>query len=290
MKVHILVSGATGQLGQSLQEIAPEYPEFEFSFCNREQLDLSSEDSIRSKLSEGFDYFINAGAYTQVDAAEENEALAFAINADALLAIAKNASANCRILHISSDYVYHIDKTEALNESDPCEPKSVYARSKLEGERNLLKTKPDSLVIRSSWIYSNYGHNFVKTMLRLADSRDSLNIVSDQIGTPTYAFDLAKALLDIIKHLDNLNGPDDLGGVYNYANENCTNWAEFAEHIFALSNKDCKVMKIPTSEYPTPAARPLWSCMSKDKIRKAFSVDIPDWHESLKACLDKLEQ
>ena len=289
MKIKILVSGADGQLGRSLQVIAAIHPEIEFTFCNRNSLDLADAKSIQAALTKDYNYFINAGAYTKVDQAETETELSYKINSEALDIIGKTVSPGCTVIHISTDYVYHLDIIEALTEEMDCDPKSVYAKSKLTGEQNLLTHRTDSIIIRSSWIYSEYGHNFVKTMLRLSNEHPGLKIVSDQIGTPTYAYDLAKAIVDIILYIEHNKGSkQNFGGIYNYSNEGISNWAEFAEAIFDYCGKECSVEKIRSEEFPTVAARPKWSFMSKDKIKSRFELDIPDWRSSLKSCLDKL--
>lgn len=281
----IFISGANGQLGRSIKELAKDYSDYSFRFFSKEKLDLSNESSIKSVLSEQCDYFINAGAYTAVDKAEENEDLCMAINATALRHVAKYCSENCRIIHISSDYVYHHNPGRPLEETDNTEPKSVYAHSKLDGEKQLFTMRPDSIVIRSSWIYAKEGHNFVNTMLRLGEFKEELTIVSDQIGTPTYAPDLAKTIMDLIRYQDS-NPNTTASGIFNYSNEGTCNWAEFAKEIFKIRQISCKVIPIPTEQYPTPAQRPLWSVMSKEKIKALLQIEIPNWKSSLRKCLD----
>ena len=200
--------------------------------------------------------------------------------------MAKYAHSASTIVHISSDYVYHHNPGRPLEESDTTNPHSVYAKSKLAGESLLLEHKAKSIVIRSSWIYAREGHNFVNTMLRLGTSRDELSVVSDQIGTPTYAPDLAEAILRMISTITS-DQQNHLYGVYNYSNEGICSWAEFAEEIFKIKDIACKVNRIDTEQYPTPAMRPKWSVMSKKKIKDDFLLDIPHWKESLRACLQQ---
>jgi len=290
MKCRILVSGADGQLGKSIQDLAQKYPEYEFDFFGRTEFNLEDQNSIANVFQKDYNYFINAAAYTKVDLAESESEKAYKINSESLETITKYCPISCKIIHISTDYVYNHNPGRHLLESDKTEAASVYSKSKLSGEKILLEQRPESIIIRSSWIYSEHGNNFVKTMLRLARDRDELNIVADQLGSPTYARDLADAIFKIINYF-NLNPEvsDLLGGIYNYSNEECTNWAEFAEHIFLYSGISCKVNPITTAEYPTPAVRPLWSYMSKEKIKDSFSLEILDWKASLKICLSILK-
>ena len=288
MKKNILVSGSSGQLGSELQVIAAHYPQFNFVFKTKESFNLESQNTIQKVLqADHYDYFINAGAYTNVDKAESEEEKCFTINARALKWIAEYASDKTQIIHISSDYVYNINKTTPLVETDDTRPKGIYALSKLLGEELLKAIRPDSIIIRTSWVYSSFGHNFVKTMLRLGD-RDALDIVSDQIGAPTYARDLATAIMQIITKISD-NPESDYGGIYNYSNGGRTNWADYARKIFELSQQDCKVNDTTTKAYNAPAHRPLWSVLSKDKIKASFDVKINAWDESLAICLSELK-
>lgn len=285
----ILVSGSSGQLGQELQTIASQYKGLRFEFMYREQLDLSSKSSIYDRLKDSdYDFFINAGAYTAVDKAEEDYKKAFSVNSRALNHIAKAAPKSTKIIHISTDYVYHIDPKRPLKETDKTKPKSIYAQSKREGELKLLTRRPDSIIIRTSWVYSSYGNNFVKTMLRLGESRSQLSIVSDQIGTPTYARDLAKAILDIISAIKKDPRLKKKSGIYNYSNLGLTDWSGFAQEIFRQTETECEVGITTTKAYNAPAPRPLWSMMSKVKIQKDFHLEIPEWQESLSHCLKEL--
>ena len=290
-KLRILVSGSTGQLGQELQHIAPQYSNFRFDFKNRKSLDLSSENQIKQTLQTPFDYFINAAAYTAVDKAETDKKTAFQVNATALDHIGKYLSPKTQVIHVSSDYVYNSDPGRPLAESDKTNPKGVYAQSKLKGEKLLMKHRPDAIIVRTSWVYSTFGNNFVKTMLRLGASRDGLNIVADQYGSPTYARDLAVAILDIIQNRKfETFAPSNKAGIYNFANWGLTNWADLARTIFDESNIDCKVSETTTKAYNAPAPRPLWSMMSKQRIQRDFHLQIPNWKKSLQSCLKELKR
>ena len=288
--IRALVSGSTGQLGQELKAMSKAYPHINCDFKNRAKLDLSSKTSIYDNLANSaYDFFINCAAFTAVDQAESNAKMAYKVNSEALKYIADAAPPTCKVIHISTDYAYHIDPGRPLIESDRTSPKGVYAKSKLEGEQILLKTKPDSIVIRTSWVYSSYGNNFVKTMLKLGKDRDALTIVSDQLGTPTYARDLADTILDIITNYseDNINQTHK-AGIYNFSNLGLTDWASFAEEIFKQAKIKCHVGTTTTKAYGAPAPRPLWSMMSKEKIQSDFHIKIPTWKESLVSCLKEL--
>lgn len=288
--IRALVSGSTGQLGQELIVMCKAYPQIKCDFKDRAKLDLSSKASIFNNLEgSSYDFYINCAAFTAVDQAESNSKMAYKVNAEALKHIAEAAPPTCKIIHISSDYVYHTDPGRPLVETDKTSPQGVYAKSKLEGEQVLLKYRPDSLVIRTSWVYSSYGNNFVKTMLKLGKERDTLNIVSDQIGTPTYARDLAVTILDMISNFSTENYNQTYkAGIYNYSNLGLTDWASFAVEIFKQTKIKCKVGTTSTKAYGAPAARPLWSMMSKEKIQRDFHLKIPSWKESLASCLKEL--
>lgn len=290
-KVNILVSGSTGQLGSEFRHLAKHYQRFKFTFKDRKGMNLASAKSIKNALQDqDYDVFINAGAYTAVDKAEQDQAMAEKVNGTALKHIANYASPNTKIIHISSDYVYHTNLDRPLQETDKVSPRGVYAKTKLSGEQQLLKKRQDALVVRTSWVYSTFGNNFVKTMLRLGKQREALTIVADQQGAPTYARDLAKALLKMIDNrgVKNYDGVQQRG-IYNYSNLGLTNWSEFAQEIFRQAKIKCKVSDTTTKAYNAPAPRPLWSMMSKEKIQRQFRLEIPHWKESLKQCLQDLK-
>jgi len=291
MKKSVLVTGATGQVGSCLLELSKSNTQFEFDFMSRKELDLVSKDSIRAVLQKPYDYIINAGAYTKVDQAEQEEQLCMSINAEALKHFAQYSPAYSCIVHFSTDYVYDIDPHRPLLETDETKPRSVYAKSKLKGEDYLRTLKKEHIIIRTSWVYAANGHNFVKSMLRLGKDRDELGIVSDQTGTPSYAPDIAGAVIEIIRKLESINfDKDGSFGTYNFSNEGQTNWADFARTIFQKSGIDCRVNNITTEKFNAPAPRPLWSVMSKNKIKSRFDLQIPHWENGLDRCLKMIDE
>jgi len=275
MKRSILVTGATGQLGSEIQALAPNHTDYNFTFIDRNVLDFSSEDAIRTYFEDKtFDVIINCAAYTAVDKAESEEELAFAINHRAVETLAHIAKEKkISLIHISTDYVFDGSNFKPYVENEPTNPQSVY------GESN------NSIIIRTSWVYSGFGNNFVKTMLRLGREREELGVIFDQIGTPTYAKDLAKAILDIIPQIENTQTV-----IYHYSNEGVCSWYDFARAIFELSGIGCKVRAIETKEYPTPATRPHYSLLNKAKIKNSFGLDIPYWRDALREALETMEK
>jgi len=273
----VLVTGANGQLGQSLQSICGNYPEFTFVFCSSQELDITNLDSCQSVYKKYKpDYCINAAAYTAVDKAESEPEKAYLINVIG----AKNLAEVCKeintvLIHISTDFVFDGSKTKPYTEEDVPNPTGVYGQSKLEGEIEIKKTWEKHFIVRTSWVYSQFGNNFMKTMLRLASERDTLSVVNDQIGTPTNAVDLANALVTIIK-----SNKEDYG-IYNYSNEGQCSWYDFAQKIFEVNNININLLPIPTSNYPTPAKRPKYSVLDKSKIKDVFGLEIKKWEELL---------
>lgn len=282
----ILVTGASGQLGQELQALAAEYNDFRFLFTDRQALDITKQDAVQRFFEKNqVDYCINCAAYTAVDKAESESDLAYNINVKSVEYLA-NACNNtgARLIHLSSDYVYHNGLNTPLKETNPTHPQSVYAKTKLAGEA--AAKAANAMIIRTSWVYSSFGNNFVKTMIRLGKERPELRVVYDQIGTPTYAQDLAKAVLDIIEKIEsNIISRDLLHGVYNYSNEGVSSWYDFAKAIFEMTSINCKVTPIETKDFPTPATRPPFSVLNKTKIKEAFDLEIPYWREALSRCL-----
>ncbi len=280
----ILITGANGQLGQTLRELTKADSD-NYIYTDKEDLDITDKEAINAIFRKyKFTHCINCAAYTAVDKAESERTTARAINALAVRHLAEVAQENNGIfIHISSDYVYHNTINRPLRETDPTTPTGHYARTKLEGDLQALSVNPKTIILRASWVYSPYGNNFVKTMLRLGRERDSLNIVSDQIGAPTYTLDLAKAILKIIRQENELQF-----GVFNYSNEGICSWYDFAKAIFDIKKIDCKINPIPSSEYPTPAPRPHYSVLDKAKIKKTYTLDIPHWRDSLNHCLTLL--
>lgn len=278
----ILVTGANGQLGQSLRHIAPHYPELQFVFCSSTDLDITDIKNCESIFSEiKPKYCINTAAYTAVDKAENEPDKAHLINVTG----ARNLAEVCEkhdaiLLHISTDFVFDGKKKSPYNETDIPNPTGVYGQTKLDGEQAIQSVFDNYFIIRTSWVYSQFRNNFMKTMLRLASERDSLSVVNDQIGTPTNAVDLAQALVQIIN-----SGKADFG-IYNYSNQGQCSWYDFAKAIFEINNVSIDLKPIPTSGFPTPAKRPEYSVLDKSKIKTVFGIVIKEWDESLKAVND----
>ena len=290
---NIFVTGAKGQVGQELQNLAVQFPHFSFVFYDIEELDLTDAIAVKDFFQKHeFDYCINCAAYTAVDKAEDQPELAQKVNVDAVYHLAQACLLHhISLIQLSTDYVYHNDLNTPLTEDAPTKPQSVYAKSKLQGEEIAKKILPSCTIIRTSWLYSSYGRNFVKTMLNLGQQRTSLNVVFDQIGTPTYARDLASAILSIIDKVENNQiSSSALTGIYNFSNEGITSWYDFATSIFELGQIDCKVYPILSSEFPTPAKRPPFSVLDKSKIKSVFDMEIPHWKESLKECMHLLKK
>lgn len=277
----ILVTGANGQLGKELRDIAKKYPAFEFLFLSREDMPIHHFELVRRFFSQFKpDFCINCAAYTAVDRAETEKDLAHLINAEAVGVLSSvAAAADCRFIHISTDYVYSGNAAAPYVETDETRPSSVYGKTKLEGEQAALQNDSMALIIRTSWVYSVYGNNFVKTMMRLMNEKASISVVNDQVGSPTYAADLADCIMRIISNTDWHPG------IYNFSNQGTVSWFEFAEEIKRILGSDCVVNPIPTSEYPTPAKRPSFSVMNKDKICHTFNIQLKPWKESLLQCM-----
>jgi len=285
MQQSILITGAKGQLGCELQELFPLYPQYRFLATDIDTLDLCDKKAIEAFLDKNrINYIVNCAAYTAVDKAEDDSALCFRINRDAVQYLAEAACGKVKIIHISTDYVFDGRSQKPLRETDPTNPRSVYGKSKLEGEQILLKTAPESIIIRTAWLYSSFGNNFVKTMIRLGKEKEFINVVNDQIGTPTYAADLAKAIVRMIEENEKKNTFQ--SGIYHYSNEGECTWYEFCLKIHELAGiTTCKVRPVSTSEYPTKAVRPQYSVLDKTKIKETFHLAIPHWEESLTVML-----
>jgi len=285
-KKTILITGANGQLGSEMQVIAAAYPHYNFLFVTKEALAIDDEAAVRYYFScHPIDCCVNCAAYTAVDKAETETEKAMQINAIAVGNLAKIcAEQKAMFIHISTDYVFDGTATEPYKEDDQVSPVNFYGASKLKGEELAIQNNPDSIIIRTSWVYSSFGNNFVKTMLRLMSERESINVVSDQQGCPTYAADLAAAIMQIIESKVQLNGST----IFNYSNTGAINWHQFAEAIQALSKSNCIVLPIPAAKYPTPAKRPSYSVMDTTKIQQTFNLAIPPWKDSLVKCLHLL--
>ena len=295
--MRILVTGKNGQLGRSIYKIVntangDNLPPNEFIFVGREELDLSSESSISHYFdsNDRFDVIINCAAYTAVDKAEEEQELANQVNHLAVKKLANIANEQkAKLVHVSTDYVFDGAGGKPYKETDKTNPINVYGKTKLAGEKALQAIMlTNAIIIRTSWVYSEYGNNFVKTMLNLGKERDELNVVSDQIGSPTYATDLAETILKIIDN-KNYQDKEQSTEIYHYSNEGEIGWYDFAKEIFKLAKIDCKVCPITTEQYPTPAKRPKSTLMDKGKIVEKFSIKTPYWKETLCSCINNIE-
>ncbi|MBO7255457.1 MAG: dTDP-4-dehydrorhamnose reductase [Paludibacteraceae bacterium] len=283
--MNVLITGANGQLGNEMRVVAKQYTEVDFVFTDVEELNICNADEVDSFVKNLLpDYIVNCAAYTAVDKAETDIDLCRAINCDAVknLGIAAQKY-KAKVIHVSTDYVFDGTNNVPYTETMPTNPQTIYGKTKLEGEKALLSVCNTSFIIRTSWLYSSFGNNFVKTMLRLGNEQDSINVVFDQVGTPTYAADLANAIWEIItsKNTDY--------GVYHFSNEGVCSWYDFTTAIFRLTNTNCQVFPIESSEYPTKTPRPLYSVLNKRKIKSTFAVSIPHWEVSLQKCLQILK-
>jgi dTDP-4-dehydrorhamnose reductase len=298
--MRILVTSKNGQLGRSIQKtvnadtkIGNNQTPNEYIFVGREDLDLSSESSISHYFgnNDKFDLIINCAAFTQVDKAEQEEGLADKINHLAVKQLASIANKQqARLLHISTDYVFDGESGKPYSETDTPNPINAYGRTKLSGEKALQALMPmNALIIRTSWLYSEYSNNFVSTMLRLCREQDELSVVNDQVGSPTYAADLAGAILEIIEH-KKFRDVGQTTQIYNYSNEGEISWYEFAKEIFKIEKIACEINSITTQQYPTPAKRPRNTIMKKDKIVNVFNIKISNWKFSLNTCMTILKQ
>ena len=283
----ILITGANGQLGNEMRVLFDSYPQFEFFPTDIEELDLCNRQAIDDFITENkINYIVNCAAYTAVDKAEDDIDLCYKINVDAVGNLAKAANGRAKIIHVSTDYAFDGQAKRPYKETDLTNPQSVYGKSKKAGEDTLLENCSNSIIIRTAWLYSSFGSNFVKTMMRLGREKDTLNVVSDQIGTPTYAADLAKAMMDIIVYCEEKQSFP--AGIYHYSNEGICSWYDFTLKIHELAGiATCKVNPITTEQYPTKAKRPMYSVLDKSKIKETFGLEIPEWETSLKKCIFK---
>lgn len=274
----VLITGSNGQLGQALQSISKNYPKFHFVFATSKELDITNKDSIKAIFEKTKPNFcINAAAYTAVDKAESEPETAHLINvigSENLAEVCKNYDVT--LLHVSTDFVFDGEKLVPYTEDDATNPQSIYGQTKLEGEKAIQNILEKHYIIRTSWLYSDFGNNFMKTMLRLAKERTSLGVVNDQIGTPTHAGDLAEALLRII------SSDKKAYGIYHYSNEGKASWYDFAQKIFEINKVEINLEPIPTSQFSTPAKRPKYSVLDKTKIKKVFGITIKNWEDSLR--------
>ena len=280
----ILITGSNGQLGNEMRQIAKSYSQFNYIYTDIEELDICNKTNLDDfvKLNK-VDFIVNCAAYTAVDKAENDTELCYKINFEAVKNIAEIASKHqIKVVHISTDYVFDGTNYIPYTEEEQVCPYTVYGKSKLAGEQTLIENCKDAIVIRTSWLYSSFGNNFVKTMIKLGKERDLLNVIFDQIGTPTYAADLADTIMKILIH-ENFTT-----GIYHFSNEGVCSWYDFTKSIHRISGINCNVKPIESKEYPTPTPRPHFSVLNKAKIKSTYGLNIPHWEESLEKCLKLL--
>lgn len=280
--INILVTGSNGQLGSEIKELSSQYP-YKFFFTDRNKLDISDPHTVTEFIeSNNINTIINCAAYTAVDKAESDAKMADKINHLAVKHLAQiSKEKNIKLIHISTDYVFDGKAHMPYCEDDQTNPNSVYGQTKLDGEKAMIEINPtNSIILRTSWVYSSVGNNFVKTMLRLGKEKEQLGVIFDQIGTPTYAKDLAQTILEILPKIKNKKVE-----IYNYTNEGVLSWYDFAKEIMKMAKIDCKINPIETFQYPTPAQRPHYSLQNKSKIKKDFNITIPYWKDGLDECL-----
>jgi dTDP-4-dehydrorhamnose reductase len=286
----ILITGAYGQLGNEIKVLSVAFPDWQFLFTDVDTLDITNENALDIWFQKNKPRFvINCAAYTAVDKAETDSETAEKVNSLAPKLMAKfSKKFDAKLIHISTDYVFDGESFTPYSEEAEVNPKSVYGESKLKGEQNCFTENPDTIVIRTSWLYSTFGNNFVKTMLRLGKDRGQLNVVFDQVGTPTYAADLANAILSIIQ-ISEKQPEKFVPGIYHYSNEGVASWYDFAKAIFEISDVKCIVSPVRSVEFPTPAKRPNFSVLDKSKIKNIFGVNILYWRVSLDECIKRLK-
>jgi dTDP-4-dehydrorhamnose reductase len=281
----ILITGSNGQLGNEMKQAAEHHNTFKYIFTDIKELDICDKVALENYITENnVDIIVNCAAYTAVDKAEDDQELCYKINYDAVRNIGLVAAKhNLKVVHVSTDYVFdgtnHVPYTEEM----PVCPSSVYGKSKLDGENALLQECKNAVIIRTSWLYSSFGGNFVKTMIKLGTERDTLNVIFDQVGTPTYAADLADSILNLLWH-ENFTP-----GIYHYSNEGVCSWYDFTKAIHRIAGITCDVRPIETKDYPTRTPRPHYSVLNKAKIKSNYNIEIPYWEESLKKCIQILK-
>lgn len=287
--MNILVTGSNGQLGSEIKDLVSSYKDFKFVFGDLPILDICNADTVDKFISnQKIDVVINCAAYTAVDKAEREAEIAEQVNSEGVSNLVRALEkVNGKLIQISTDYVFDGNHFLPYQESDQVNPIGVYGNTKRRGELAVLDSDIDGIVIRTSWLYSAYGNNFVKTMLKLGRERDKLGVIFDQLGTPTYAKDLAKTCLEILSN-KTLERISDKGNIYHYSNEGVTSWYDFARAIMDLGKVDCKVEPIETKDYPTQAKRPHFSILNKSKIKISFNIGVPYWRDSLQRCIDEL--
>ena len=284
---NILVTGCNGQLGNEIQQLQSKY-EYNFIFTDIHNLDITKEEEVETFFKKNpIDVVINCAAYTAVDRAEDYQKEATLLNKVAPSLLAAIASKyKAFLIHLSTDYVYDGSNFKPYLETDTTQPTSVYAHSKLDGEIEILFNTKKAIIIRTSWLYSSFGNNFVKTIMKNGKEKDELKVVFDQIGTPTYARDLAKAILDIIPQTESIKQTE----IYHYSNEGACSWYDFAKEIIELGNITCKIIPVESKDYPTPVRRPHYSVLNKRKIKNQFKIEIPYWKDSLKECIELINK
>lgn len=280
---NILITGANGQLGNEMRELAKN-SSFSFTFTDIAELDITNIDAIDALFQQTkFDFIVNCAAYTNVNKAESEEDLALKINAVAPENLAKIANKyHCKFIHISTDYVFDGSHCQPYVESDEVCPQSAYGRTKLKGEQLAMQANSNTVIIRTAWLYSTFGNNFVKTMMKYGQEKDTLTVVFDQIGSPTYAGDLAQAIYSIVE------AETFVPGIYHFSNEGVCSWYDFTKEILQLANIQCDVQPIESKDFPSPAKRPFYSVLNKRKIKETYKITIPYWKDSLAKCIQNL--
>ena len=280
----ILITGSNGQLGNEMQQAAKRFPQFNYIYTDVAELDICNKTALDAFVkANGVNIIVNCAAYTAVDKAETDVELCYRINAEAVQNIGEVAKANgLKVVHVSTDYVFDGTNYLPYNEEMPVCPATMYGKSKLAGEEALKASCDEYVILRTAWLYSSYGNNFVKTMIKLGTERDNLNVIFDQIGTPTYAADLADAILNILAHNTFVSG------IYHYSDEGVCSWYDFTKSIHKLKNISCNVLPIETKDYPALTPRPHFSVLNKAKIKATYQISIPHWEDSLKKCIDLL--
>ena len=288
--MNILVTGSNGQLGSEIKDLVTNYKDFNFFFMDLPELNICNADALDTFiLNKKINAVINCAAYTAVDQAEENPEIAEQVNTKGVLNLVNALEkVDGKLIHISTDYVFDGNNFLPYKESDPVSPIGVYGKTKRAGELAVINSDIDSIVIRTSWLYSAFGNNFVKTMLKLGHERDELGVIFDQVGTPTNASDLAKTCLDILAY-DIEMKINSKGNLYHFSNEGVASWYDFSHAIMDLGNLDCRVKPIETKDYPTLAKRPHYSVLNKSKIKTDFNIQIPYWRDSLAQCIERLK-
>ncbi|HEY9113151.1 MAG TPA: dTDP-4-dehydrorhamnose reductase [Bacteroidales bacterium] len=282
----ILVTGSKGQLGSEIRKLEKVYPGFNFTYTDIEELDITKPGEVEAFFTQNqIDICINCAAHNGVDKAVDEPSFAFLLNTDAVENLAINCNKhNTLLVHFSTDYVFEGNNCLPYRETDLAIPQTVYGLSKLQGEEAAMKNSERAIVIRTSWLYSIYNHNFVKTILRLLSEKEQITVVNDQIGTPTFAGDLAKAILEILTKIEHKPVKE----IYHYSNEGVASWYDFAVAIKEFSGLNCKVLPVETNQFPTKAIRPHYSVLNKTKIKTDFGIEIPYWRDSLKLVINEL--